>query len=640
MALAVMRRHKRWLFVFLWLVILTFIILYIPTFQDADRGTGGETVARVGDLEISAGELRKAYLRQQDMYRRMYEGIDPAMLKQLGIDQQALEGLVSERLVRLEAKRLGVEVSDDELAHYLQTAPEFQDNGRRLGGAEIRRLLELRGITESEFEEALRAQILRDKLQALITDGVVVTEEEARTEHRRRNEKLKLEYVFVPSATFAAQQSATDDEAKARFESRKEEYRVPERRILSYLALGPEAMRSRVTLTDADLDTYFKQHQDEFKQGEQTCASHVLVKVKASPEAKEGHPDEEARLRAQNALDQVKAGADFAAVASALSEDAGSKDNGGDLGCFPRGSMVPAFDEAAFSLAPGQTSELVKTDFGYHVIRVRERRPESVPAFSQVKERIRAILGNQKAREVADQQATRLSLLLADKKSLDDAARELGLTVSTSRPLERAEAAPPPLTPLVIARAFELKDGETAPEPLSTPAGTVFVAVKEIQQSRVPELKDALERVKADIVREKSMVQAEARARELRAAAERDGLAKAAAALSLSRQETPALISRDEQLADVGTAASLEPVFALEAGALSVPVRTPNGYVVARVVEKQAADPASFEKEKDALLASVRDERRGRLFQSFMNEARQRFRVERFPEAYQRVVGG
>jgi peptidyl-prolyl cis-trans isomerase D len=640
MALAVMRRHKRWLFVFLWLVILTFVILYIPTFQDVEQGTGGETVARVGDLEISAGELRKAYLRQQDMYRRMYEGIDPAMLKQLGIDQQALESLVADRLVRLEAQRLGLEVSDDELARYLQTAPEFQEGGRRLSGSEIRRLLEMRGITEVEFEEALRAQLLRDKLQALITDGVVVSDEDVRLEHRRRTEKVKLEYVFVPASTFAAQQVVGDEDVKARFTSRPDEYRFPERRVLSYVLLGPEAMRSRVTLTDADLETYFTQHQDEFKQGEQTCASHVLVKVKATPEAPQGHPDAEARALAQKALDQLKAGADFATVAAATSEDAGSKDNGGDLGCFGRGSMVAAFDEAAAALAPGQISELVKTEFGYHVIRVRERREAVLPALSQVKEQIRAVLSNQRAGQLADQQATRLSALLVDGKSLDDAARELGLTVATSRPLGRADVAPPPVTPQVLVRAFELKSGETAPDPLSTPAGTVFVAVKEIQASRVPDLKDVADKVRADLVKEKSLQQAEARAAEVRAAAEKDGLEKAAAGLSLKRQETPALVGRDEPLAEIGPAHLAEPVFALDKGALSAPVRTPNGYLVARVVDKTTAEPGAFEKEKDTLVASLREERQARLFQSFMNESRQRHRVERFPDVYQRVVGG
>jgi peptidyl-prolyl cis-trans isomerase D len=639
MALAVMRRHKRWLFVFLWLVILTFIILYIPTFQDVDRGTGGEAVARVGDLEITAGELRKAYLRQQDMYRRMYEGIDPAMLRQLGIDQQALESLVADRLVRLEARRLGVEVSDDELAHYLQTAPEFQDGGRRLSGGEIRKLLEMRGITETEFEEALRAQLLRDKLQSLITDGVVVSDDDVRTEHRRRTEKVKLEYVFVPAASFAAQQVVSDEDVKSRFAARPDDYRLPERRVLSYVLLGPEAMRSRVTLTDADLDAYFKQHADEFKQGEQTCASHVLVKVKATPEAPQGHPDAEARALAQKALDQLKAGADFAAVAAASSEDAGSKDNGGDLGCFGRGSMVAEFDAAAASLAPGQTSELVKTEFGYHIIRVRERRAETMPAFSQVKERIRATLSNQRAGELAEQQAARVSGLLADGKSLDETARELGLTVATSRPLGRADVSPSPLTPQVLVRAFELKGGETAPEPLPTPAGTVFVAVKEIQASRVPELKDVADRVRADLVKEKSLKQSEERAAALRATAETDGLEKAAASLSLKRQETTGLVGRDEPLPEVGPADLAEPVFALEPGTLSVPVRTPNGYLVARVVEKKTAEPGAFDKEKDTLVASLRGERQARLFQSFMNESRQRHRVEKFPDVYQRVVG-
>src|SRR5512134_3446542 len=142
MALALMRRHRRWLYIFLWLVIAAFIILYIPAFRDEGRGTPGETVVSVGGLPISVGEFQRTYYRQRQLYDRLYQGrLDENTLRQMGLEEQVLEGLVSDRLVELESRRLGVTVSDEALARAIATAPEFQDDGRFVGTAEIRRRL-------------------------------------------------------------------------------------------------------------------------------------------------------------------------------------------------------------------------------------------------------------------------------------------------------------------------------------------------------------------------------------------------------------------------------------------------------------------------------------------------------------------
>ncbi len=154
MALALMRRHRRWLFAFLWVVIAAFIILYLTPFQGTSAGSPGETLASVGGLPISVGEFQKSYLQQRQMYERIYQGrLDAAALKSMGLESQVFEGLVAERLVDLEARRLGLTVTDEAVAREIATYPQFQTNGRFMGGAEIRRRLELQGKTEEEFEE-------------------------------------------------------------------------------------------------------------------------------------------------------------------------------------------------------------------------------------------------------------------------------------------------------------------------------------------------------------------------------------------------------------------------------------------------------------------------------------------------------
>src|SRR5438552_17543926 len=160
MALAVMRRHRRWLFGFLWIVIAAFIILYIPAFQGADAGSPGETMAKVGGLPITVGEFNKARQRQRQRLEQLYQGrLDAEALRSMGIEEQVFNALVDDRLVALEVRRLGLSVDDETLPRVVQA--RSQENGRYIGSDEIRRRLEAQGITVEEFEQSMREGLLR-----------------------------------------------------------------------------------------------------------------------------------------------------------------------------------------------------------------------------------------------------------------------------------------------------------------------------------------------------------------------------------------------------------------------------------------------------------------------------------------------
>jgi peptidyl-prolyl cis-trans isomerase D len=636
MALGFMRRHRRWLYGFLWVVIITFILLYIPAFTGQQDVGLGAPVAEVADRKISVGEFQRSYLRQRQMYQSMYQGrLTDELLRRLGIEEQALQGLVDEHILALEAERLGIKVDDETVKRRLATSPQYQQDGKFLGAEEIRRRLERQGVSVREFEDSLRASLLRERLIAIVTDGVRVTPAEAEQDYRRRNEQIKAEYVLVSLDPAGA--SASDDEARAWFEARKESYRLPERRVVQYVLVDAGALGPRVTVTEAERRAYYEGHRDEYTQPAELCASHILVKVKA-PEAAEGHSEEEARRLAQSALDELKKGADFAAVAKRASEDLGSATQGGDLGCFPRGRMVPEFDEAAFALASGQTSELVRTNFGYHVIRATARKEAVDPPMAALTQQLDAAVKLEKAEAMAEEKARALGAALAGGARLEDAARDQGLAVEKTQPLARTDARPPISTPAVIARAFELGKGEVAKEALRVQGGFVFIAVEDVQAPRLPDLKDVMETVRADVVRDKAYQKALATASALRARAEREGLEKAASASGLVRKQTDALVSRGQAIGDLGTSAALDGAFDLPANALSEPLKTPSGVAVLRVLEKKEFDPAAYAKEKDALLASLTEQRRSQLFQAYMQEARKRFPVVRHPDALQRVV--
>jgi peptidyl-prolyl cis-trans isomerase D len=635
MALGFMRRHRGWLKYMLLLVVLAFIILYIPAFQEQGDGGPGQVVARVGDETITVAEFQRLWLRERQ--RLAGNGMDAAMLEQLGLRDQVLQALIDRKLVVQEARRLGLTVDDETVAREIAVSPAFQSRGRFLGAEEIRRQLALQGRSEEEFTESVREDIMTERLQALVTDGVRVSDAEAEREFRRRNEKVKVEYVLVDAAPFRAQAAVAEQETAARFQAQRESYRIPERRVLGYVLLDPTALQAQVRVTDADIEAYYRENDRQFEQPEEACARHILVKVKAAPEAP-GHPEEEARALAQKLLDSVRGGADFAETASASSEDAGSASQGGDLGCFGPGRMVPEFDQAVFSMQPGQVSDLVRTQHGFHVIQLVSRREQATRPLAEVKEGIRQTLTGAKVRELAEQKSGQLAAAIKDGDSLEEAAKAQGLTLQKSAPLAREDRVAPLDSPQLMARAFLVPRGQAHPEPFGTSRGWAFVTVLDVQASRLPELAEARDRVRADLVEEKARAQARARAAEIRARAESEGLEKAAAAAGLVRKETPAPVGRGEPLGDLGASQELEDAaFALPAQALSQPVPAPAGYAVLRVIEKTPFDPAAFAQQKTGLAATLAQQLKQRLFQSYVDRVRDRFQVERFPAALRRV---
>jgi len=639
MALAAMRRHRRWLYIFLWLVIAAFIILYIPALQTQGAGTPAEVMVTVGRLPITVGEFQRTYARQRQMYARLYQGrLDDNMLRQLGLEDQVIDSLVTDRLVDLEARRLSLTVSDEAVARAIATSPEFQDGGRFVGTAEIRRRLELQGLSEEDFEQSLRRQLVRAALEGLVGSGVTVSDADVEREFRRRTEQVKIEYVLADAARFRAAVNPGDAEVQARFEAKRESYRVPEKRVVSYVLLDRETLQPQVAVTDHEIELYYQDHRDEFRQEEEACASHILVKVR-SGETGEGHPEEEARKIAQGLLEQLKGGADLAALAKKSSEDQGSAQNGGDLGCFPPGRMVPAFDEAVFGMQAGQTSDLVRTPFGFHIIRLASRREESTLPLAQVKERVRGLVTDRKIRDLGEQKAEALAEALGKGRSLDEGAKAQGLVVRKSAPIARGEAAPPLASPSLVVRVFQMKAGEVEKEGFPLPQGAAFFALAEILPSHLPELKEVKDRVRVDLVEEAALARAKAVAADVRVKAESVGLDKAAAAVGLVRKETPALTGRGQALGDLGTGIALEEAaFSLPEKTLSEPVRTASGWAVLRVLEKKPFDAAELAKQKGQIAASLRQQRQQELFRAFVMAARDRYEVKRRPEAWRRAV--
>jgi peptidyl-prolyl cis-trans isomerase D len=637
MALQYMRRHKDWLKYFFVLVIAAFIFLYVPEFQNMSAGTPSEPIGHVGDDVITVGEFQRAYVDQRRFYQRLYQGrLDADALESLGLGERAFEQLVVQRLVSREAARLGIEVSDAEVRQRLTSSPEFQEDGRFVGAARIRALLDQQGVSVAEFERQLRDQMLQEKLEALVTDAVVPTPREIEREFRRRTERVRLGYVAVAAEPFRSEIEIGDEQVRAHFESDPEAYRLPERRVLSYLLVDREALRSRVTVTDADTRTWFDGNLDQFRIPKQVCASHVLIK---SPG--EARTESEARARAERVLERARSGEDFAALAEEVSEDAGSATLGGDLGCFERGRMMPEFDAAAFELETGEISELVETSLGFHVIRADSVREESVRAFEEVQEAIRSRLVAQRVEERLGSIAQGVATSLRDAASLEEAGTPHGLSVARSGPLAPGDSPEPLGSPLIPARAFEMSAGEPDPDPFAVSRGVVFVELVEVQPPRVPELEEAADAVRADLLEAEALERARARAAELAERAASRGLERAAGDMGLVREETPSLVGRGEPLGELGLGAALEAAaYGSTPGLVSDPVRTSSGYAVIEVLEHEPFDASRLQEQRPEIARTLLQQKRNQAFQAWLNQVRRAIEVDRVPEVYERVVGG
>src|SRR5499427_2920917 len=245
-----MRRHKVWLQWSLVLVVLAFVIAYIPSFVGSTgTASSGDTIAVVEGRQITSDEFKRTYTAQLRAYRSAYGGqMSEQLLKQLGIEQQILQQMVDEQAALAEAERLGIQVSDDEVRQRIFAIPAFQENGHFIGDQRYQQLLRMQRppLTPSDFESGIRQSLLVEKLRDTLTDWLTISDKELEQEYRRRNDKVKLAVISFQADKFRAQATATDQEVAAHFDSHKNDFKMPEKRKVRYLLIDTEAMRAKV----------------------------------------------------------------------------------------------------------------------------------------------------------------------------------------------------------------------------------------------------------------------------------------------------------------------------------------------------------------------------------------------------------
>ena len=626
-----MRRHKGWLKWSLALVVLAFVVFYIPSFLDDPTAVGvvgaspNEVVAEVDGVNLTVGEFQRRYNTQVQAYRNAYgANMSDQLLRQLGIEQQVVQQMIDEQAAVVEAERQGIEVSDDELAQQIFSIPGLQENGAFLGEARYEQVLRSQNppLSKNTFENSLRRSLMIDKLRSALTSWMAVSDTELEREFKLRTEKVKLQVVALTADAFLDKVSVTDADIAAHYESHKAEYRVGEQRKIRMLLLDRDQVHAKMVVPAADVQRAYNDGITQYSTPEQIRASHILLETAGKDEAA-------VRKQAEDILAKVKAGGDFAALAKQYSEDEGSKVNGGDLDYFGRGRMVPEFETAAFALEPGAVSDLVKSQFGFHIIKVTDKRPATTRSFEEVRPQIEDQLKWDRTDRQIAARAAELATRIQEPSDLDEVARETGFAVSESDFFAQSDPIPGlGVAPQVAAAAFRLANNEVS-QPIASPRGTVFITVTERRDPYVPELAEVRERVRTDVTRERATELSRQRANQVAAALKSaPNFTAAAKAQGLEAKETQ-LIAREAPLPDIGVSPEIDKVaFTLPTGGVSDPVTTSAGTVIVRVVERDDVTPDEFRLGRETFREQLLTERRGRFFSAYMEKAKARMRIE------------
>jgi peptidyl-prolyl cis-trans isomerase D len=579
------------------------------------RITGDTTSIKTEDVQRTAQQQM-----QQQQLPDFYLQFVMSRAGQLEIERAVLEH---------EADNLGLRVSDDDLRHYLQKGPYAQylfPAGNFIGQEQYIDFIEsMFHLPVTQFESEVKADIELQRLQALVTGGVSVSDSAVRAEYLQTGTKVKFDYAVISGADLKATIQPTDTELQTFFKANAARYAsaVPEVRKIAFFNFDSSSLPGGpAQVTDADAKAYYDTHSEDYKTPEQVKTRHILITVAKGADAK---TDAAAKAKAEDVLKQIKAGGNFADLAKKYSDDPGSKDQGGELPMIATSGLDPAYAQAAMALNPGQTSDLVRSSFGYHIIQTEAKDKASVKAFADVKPAIVAQLQNQKSAAAAQNYAVQL-VAEARKNGLDKTAAAHNLHIITTDFVAKSGIIPSlaDSTGLLTA-AFNATKG-AAPESASTGEGYAVFQVEDIQAAHAPDFASYKSHILDDYRAEKTpellnaqLITLSDRAKELK------DLHKAAAEMKLQVKSSD-LVGRDAQVTDIGSlsgAASV--VFTLPNGAISGPINEGANGAVVQLTDKQQPSAEDIAKNLDATKEKLLDQKRQEAFSVFVDSLMDRY---------------
>ncbi len=599
--------------VLLGLVALSMVTYLIPTSGTDTSGNPTDTtvVASIGKDQITSQQVSKVI---QNMTRSRQ--LPPELLAIYV--PQIIQQMINDRAMAYEANRLGIKASSDETENaIMDSLPAELVKDGKVDSTTLNALLQQQGVSMADLKDDTARQLVVNRLRQIVSEGVVVSPREIADEFHRKNDKVRVEYALLAPAKYQAEAEPTDAEIKAYYDAHKAMFLTPERRSLAILLLDPaKVMATLPGVPDTDLRKLYNSTQDKFRTPERVQVRHILIKSDATNDAA-------AKTKAEGILKQIQAGGDFAKLAKDNSQDPGSAAMGGELGFIVKGQTVPEFEKSAFSLQPGQTSGLVKTTYGYHILQVEKHEQARLQPFEEVRGQLFAAYETQaestEMQKLADKAEAELH---KDPLHPEKAAEAVGAVIIHADNLQTGD----PIPEIGVSKELNdavapLRKGEITAGPVVLQGNKVaLVSVMDYQPARQATLEEARADVRNKASQEKVQKILAQKATELLAKTNSMGgdLDKAAKEMGVE-VKTSTDVNRQSAIEGVGSASSLPDAFTKPVGSVLGPVAVPGGRVIAKVVAKLPADLTDLPSQTASIRTELRQQKttdRTTLFES------------------------
>lgn len=594
-------------------------------------GLNDQVVAKVGSQEISVQEVQE---RARNTARQRYPQLPPDRIMPFLISQAA-QDMVNQAIVLNEAHRMGFTASNADLRDVLehgQFAPYFFPNGKFIGQDQYKAFVSSQiGLSVPQFEDELRKQIAMQKLVAAIEGGVFATQPELQKQFEAENVRVKFDYAVLSLDDIGKQVKPTDAELRAYYEKQKPQLAntVPEKRKIRYILV--DYANAAGAVTQADLQNYYNDHMDLYRVPETVTVHHILISTPSpGPDGKiDQQAIDTARAKAEDILKQLKAGANFEALAKKYSQDPGTKDKGGALGSIQRGQTAPEFDKAAFNGKKGDLVGPVRTSFGFHIIHIDDKTTAHLKTLDEVKAQIEPILARQKGQAAAESLAKSLQSTAATQ-GLDKAAASKGLQVMETDYFARGTSLPGIGTSSTLMdTVFDAQKTPSTPTAIPVQNGWAVVQVTDVKPPATPTFDEAKAQLADQLKREKAGSLLEEKTKELSDKAHAEHNLRAAAKAVGATVKTSDLVKPDDQVPDVGQLSGPSAVvFSMKPGEISGPVQAGNNGVVFAVVDKQEPSAAEFAQKQDQVRQEVLQRKRAEAIEIYVSNLRDKMQKD------------
>lgn len=613
--------------IFLGIIVIVFVFLGVGSFTSKQK----DTVATIGDEPISIKEYQQAYKGLiSQLQARFGTSLNDELIKAFNVKQQALERLVEQKLLLLEADKLNVSVSERELRDMLLSEKAFQKDGF-FDMDTYKRVLSQMATNPEIFERNQVIAMTVDKIRKLITGNINVSDQEAKAFYTYQNTEMALDYVgFIPSKYTDIQ---IGKEALNKFyEKNKDNYKSPSKRIAVYLKFSPDDYKDQVQITDAHISDYYDQNIESFRTPEKVEARHILIRLS---EDADDMTVTMAEKKADDIYQQAVGGADFQDLAREHSEGP-SRESGGYLGTFDRASMVKPFADAAFALKPGEISPPVKTQFGLHIIKLVAKFDASVQTLVDVSEQIKNKLMQEEMQNIAYDLAGKAFDAVIDGDDFDQVALIANKTIIKTAAFDaNANGLAIPDAKQFAAEAFALKT-EDISDVKQFGDDYYLIKIVETIDPAIQPFETVAQNVEQDLKKKMQDDQAKADAKAYLDAATASKSLPATVSEKLTIESTKMFIRSGtiEGLADSSAIVRAAFTLSKENPIYSEPVKTSNGYYVLAFKDKKAPESEDIDKNISSVKQDLTYRKQTQSYQEWLAQLKEQYTIKYDPAVF------